>query len=173
MFAAGGTEEVLRGNQGMRTPQTVAIVGARTSPSTATQCRQGWQIAQEARHQLQNYNWPAALEACDRVLQQDPHHLGALEVKAQALWFAGQYDEVVKVTTQLLRLNPSEPGYRYTRGMANLSLGKFEESRRDFEYAISQSDNESFCAQVRDAMDSLAAWQLNRNGGCQPAVTIH
>jgi tetratricopeptide (TPR) repeat protein len=154
-------------------PQTAAMAGARTKPSTTSRCRQGWQIAQEARHQLQNYNWSASLEACDRVLQDDPHHLGALEVKAQALWFAGRYDAVVAVTTQLLRLNPSEPGYRYTRGMANLSRGKFEDSRRDFEYAISQSDNESFRSQVREAMDSLTAWQLNRNGGCQTAVTVH
>ncbi|MBX3096145.1 MAG: hypothetical protein KF812_04730 [Fimbriimonadaceae bacterium] len=135
--------------------------------------RYGWRVAQEARRQLQNYNWSAALASCNEILALDPDHLGALEVKAQALWFGGQYDGVVAVTTHLLRLNPSEPGYRYTRGMANLSRGHFQDSRRDFEYAINQSDNEGFRSQVRDAMDSLCAWQDSPQGRPTPVATVH
>ena len=107
---------------------------------------------------LQSFEWERALESCDRVLVQDPDHVGALEVKAQAQWYGGRYELVVQTTTKLLRLNPYEPGYRYTRGMANLSLGKVQEALHDFRSAEQQSNNPAFKAQVLEAIEATRAW---------------
>src|SRR5690348_11829950 len=71
-----------------------------------------------ARCMMQAYDWQGAVKTCQQTLRQDPDHLGALELLAQAQWFGGQFDAVISTTSRLLRLNPSEPGYRYTRGMA-------------------------------------------------------
>jgi hypothetical protein len=113
----------------------------------------------EARTMLTSYDWEGALEACRRVLDGDPDHVGALETMAQALWYGGQFVDVVRVTTRLLHLNPYEPGYRYTRGMASLSLGDLSSAAGDFRQAASQSNNPGFRAQVRSALEAVETWQ--------------
>ncbi|MBS1723959.1 MAG: hypothetical protein JSS66_13520 [Armatimonadetes bacterium] len=107
---------------------------------------------------MQAYDWQGAMEASQRMLSADPDHLGALEVLAQAQWFGGQYDAVVSTTSRLLRLNPSEPGYRYTRGMAHLSKGDLMLAYEDFTTAIAQSDNAEFRAQVSSSLNALERW---------------
>lgn len=112
-------------------------------------------MTRDAQSRLKKYDWMGALAQCEEVLAMDPLHLGALEVQAQALWFGARFPEVVTVTTRLLRLNPGEPGYRYTRGMAHLSMGNLSGARRDFEDAIAQSQDEQFRQQVREALEAL------------------
>lgn len=107
---------------------------------------------------LNSYDWQGALENCREVLQADPTHLGALEVLAQAQWFGGEYDAVIVTTGKLLRLNPHEPGYRYTRGMALLSKGDLLHAAEDFRRAMSQSDVPAFRAQVSEALDAVEIW---------------
>jgi len=115
-----------------------------------------------ARTMLHGYDWKGALESCREVLEHDPDHLGALEVSAQALWFAGRYEEVVNTTNRLLQLNPLEPGYRYTRGMALMSMGHLGRAVDDFRQAIAQSDNPRFILQVQNALLAIEQYQ---NGG--------
>jgi tetratricopeptide (TPR) repeat protein len=112
-----------------------------------------------ARTMLHGYDWKGALESCRKVLEHDPDHLGALEVSAQALWFAGRYDEVVLTTNRLLMLNPLEPGYRYTRGMALMSMGHLVRAADDFRQAITQSDNPRFILQVQNALTAIEEYQ--------------
>lgn len=88
----------------------------------------------------------------------DPDHLGALEVLAQAQWFGGEYEAVIRTTSRLLRLNPHEPGYRYTRGMALISKGDLLRAAEDFRRAIQQSNNAGFRAQVAEALDAVEMW---------------
>lgn len=107
---------------------------------------------------LQTYDWKGALESCREVLKQDPDHLGALEVSAQAQWYEGQYEEVVRTTNRLLKLNPLEPGYRYTRGMALMSMGQLSRASEDFRLAISQSDNPLFLQQVQNALLAIEGY---------------
>ncbi len=112
-----------------------------------------------ARAMLHGYDWKGALESCREVLEHDPNHLGALEVSAQALWFAGEYDEVVRTTNRLLQLNPLEPGYRYTRGMALMSMGQLSRAADDFRQAIIQSNNPRFILQVQHALTAIEQYQ--------------
>lgn len=112
----------------------------------------------ENRKMLQSYNWRGTLESCREVLQSDPDHLGALEMMAHALWLGGRFDEVISTTGRLLRLNPHEPGYRYTRGMAHLSKGNLYKAAEDFRTAMTQSKNPAFLAQVSSALDALEKW---------------
>lgn len=111
---------------------------------------------------MQAYDWQGAMETCQRMLSADPDHLGALETLAQAQWFGGQYDAVIGTTSRLLRLNPSEPGYRYTRGMAFLSNGDLIRAYEDFQTALSQSNNADFKAQVASSIDTLERWMVEK-----------
>lgn len=103
-------------------------------------------------------DWQSALETSERLLRTDPDHLGALETLAQAQWFAGHFDDVIATTTKLLKLNPSEPGYRYTRGMAHLSKGELSKASEDFRNAIVQSNNAEFREQVGCTLMALERW---------------
>jgi len=123
-----------------------------------------------ARTMLQAYDWQGALESCREVLDKDPDHLGALEVTAQALWYAGRYEEVVRTTNRLLKLNPLEPGYRYTRGMAHMSVGRLNDAARDFQQAIVQSNDPRFLAQVRSALFAIEEFQ---KGGLDMAARMN
>lgn len=105
-------------------------------------------------------DWQVALKSCERLLQSDPDHLGALETLAQAQWFSGHFDDVIATTTRLLKLNPSEPGYRYTRGMAHLSKGELARASEDFRNAISQSNNAEFREQVNCSLLALERWMM-------------
>jgi len=107
---------------------------------------------------LQSYNWRQAKEACLETLAKDPDHLGALETIAQAQWFGGEFEAVITTTTRLLKLNPHEPGYRYTRGMARLSQGDLGHAAEDFRRALSQSNNPTFREQVASSLDAVELW---------------
>lgn len=123
-----------------------------------------------ARTMLHSYDWKGALESCRKVLEHDPDHLGALEVSAQALWFVGKFDEVVATTNRLLMLNPLEPGYRYTRGMALMSMGHLVRAADDFRQAITQSDNPRFILQVQNALTAIEEYQ---RGGLDRIVRMN
>lgn len=107
---------------------------------------------------LHAYDWEGALKECREVLQRDPDHLGALETMAQALWQGGLYADVITTTTRLLRLNPHEPGYRYTRGMAHLSRGELYRAAEDFRTALGQSRDPRFRADVSSALNAVETW---------------
>ncbi len=117
-------------------------------------------------------DWKGTLESCKKVLEHDPEHIGALEISAQALWFEGRYDEVVKTTTRLLMLNPDEPGYRYTRGMALMSMGRLTQATNDFRQALAQSKDQRFLAQVRNALIVIEEFQSGWVGHRQRLETI-
>ena len=118
---------------------------------------------------LQSYDWQGALVTCEEVLRNDPEHLGALEVLAQAQWYGGQFAKVIDTTSRLLRLNPLEPGYRYTRGMAYVSRGDLLLAMDDFRCALRQSNNPEFRSQVMNSLDAVEAWteQLAVGGVCR------
>lgn len=116
---------------------------------------------------MHTIDWQGTLETCQRTLSTDPDHLGALETLAQAQWFSGQFDAVITTTSRLLRLNPSEPGYRYTRGMAHLSKGSLTQASEDFRTAIAQSNNADFREQVASSLHMLERWMA------EPTNTPH
>ncbi|MCW5937236.1 MAG: hypothetical protein KIT11_08020 [Fimbriimonadaceae bacterium] len=87
-----------------------------------------------------------------------------METLAQAQWFGGLYDAVIKTTSRLLQLNPLEPGYRYTRGMAYLSKGELTRAHADFQTALRQSRNKEFRVQVQQSLDALERWMVDSPG---------
>lgn len=111
---------------------------------------------------VQMEDWRAAIETSRRILQADPDNLGALETLARAEWFGGDYDAVISTTSRLLRLNPLEPGYRYTRGMAHLGKGELSRAYADFTTAIAQSGDEEFKAHVASSLDAVERWMSDR-----------
>lgn len=112
---------------------------------------------------LQSFDWRNAMDSCQEVLRTDPDHLGALETLAQAQWLGGAFSDVITTTTRLLQLNPHEPGYRYTRGMAHLSLGELHRAAEDFRRAMDQSNNPAFQAQVASSLDAVELWLEDRH----------
>lgn len=107
---------------------------------------------------VQSFDWQGAMEMCLEVLRDDPDHLGALETLVKAQWLAGQYREVIATAGHLLRLNPYEPGYRYTRGMALMSIGQLRRSAEDLELAYTQSKDATFKTQVASALAAVELW---------------
>jgi tetratricopeptide (TPR) repeat protein len=120
------------------------------------------QTSPGAEDMLQIEDWRAAIESSRRILQADPDNLGALETLARAEWFGGDYDAVIATTSRLLRLNPLEPGYRYTRGMAHLGKGELSRAYDDFTTAIAQSGDEEFKAHVASSLDAVERWMSDR-----------
>lgn len=114
---------------------------------------------------LQSFDWRGALETCQEVLRGDPDHVGALETLAHAQWLAGEFKSVVQTTTRLLSLNPHEPGYRYTRGMARLSQGDLVLASNDFRTALGQSKDPIFLSQVESALEAVEIWKEDRGYG--------
>lgn len=115
---------------------------------------------------MQSFDWRGALEMCHAVLQDDPDHLGALETLAKAQWLGGQYKEVIHTINHLLRLNPHEPGYRYTRGMAYMSMGQLRRSVDDLRLAFSQSKDLNFRSQVGSALEAVELWLSEEPSKC-------
>lgn len=142
----------------MRAPSTYAATRQETDGAVRRIGAKQERDDLAARIMMQAYDWQGAMESCQRLLSRDPDHLGALETLAQAQWFGGQFDAVIGTTSKLLKLNPSEPGYRYTRGMAFLSNGELWRAYEDFQTAIAQSNNAEFKAQVASSIDTVERW---------------
>lgn len=121
---------------------------------------------------VQSFDWRGAMEMCREVLQDDPDHLGALETLVKAQWLAGQYQDVIHTAGRLLRLNPYEPGYRYTRGMAYMSIGLLRRSAEDFELAYAQSRDAAFRSQVASALQAVELWLGDELPATTPQVTL-
>lgn len=151
---------MLREAQPQLVTTNVALINVGSAGNKTTGTIAGLHLTAEAHRLLRDSNWKAAIQTCQEVLAQDPKHLGALEVMAQAQWFAGDYEGVIESTTQLLHINPSEPGYRYTRGMAYLSKSLVSNARQDFLRAIGQSSDDSFCEQVTESLIALDSMTL-------------
>jgi tetratricopeptide (TPR) repeat protein len=93
-----------------------------------------------------------ALSTIDRVLADDPDHLGALELKARCEWQAGDHEAVVRTLRHLIALNPYEPGYHSLLGSALQCLGRYGEAARALERAAGAPGQEEMLADLR-------AWQ--------------
>lgn len=84
----------------------------------------------KAQAQLSKGNSSEAASLVRQVLEEDASQLGALELLSRALWASQDFAELERVTRQLIRLNPYEPGYFGLRGMALRALGRYGEATR-------------------------------------------
>ena len=75
----------------------------------------------------------AALLATDQILDRDPDHLGALEVRVRALWRLGDFPAVLRTLGRLAMLNPYEPGYFLMQGNSLRMLSRLPEARSAYE----------------------------------------
>ena len=98
----------------------------------------------------------AALLATEQILESDPDHLGALEVRVRALWRLGDFPAVLRTLRRLTALNPYEPGYFLMQGNSLGMLGRPVEARSAYQRCA-----EFACSPVREeALASIAEIDL-------------
>lgn len=103
--------------------------------------------------------WHEAIRLCRRILRLASDDLGTLEILAQLQWQVADCKGVLATTKRLLRLNPYEPGYLYLQGMAYQTLACYGDASRSFQRAASESGNDTFRIEVRQAISHLDTWQ--------------
>lgn len=59
------------------------------------------------------------------AVRRDPSNVALLELLARGLWAASRYEDVLQTTHSLIRLLPSEPGYRLLQAMCYQAMGRF------------------------------------------------
>lgn len=77
-------------------------------------------------------NAQEAVRTIQPVLDQDPTHVGALEILAKAQWSLNQHELVLATLSRLLQINPYEPGYHVLRGNSLRNLGRYGDAVRSF-----------------------------------------
>lgn len=64
-----------------------------------------------------------ALNCLAGVLEDDPDHLGALEILAQCQWKLRQFSQLSTTLAALIQIYPFEPGYHQLLAVAWMELG--------------------------------------------------
>lgn len=59
------------------------------------------------------------------AVRRDPRNVALLEGLARAQWACAHFEDVLQTTHSLIRLLPSEPGYRLLQAMAYQSMGRY------------------------------------------------
>lgn len=100
--------------------------------------------------------WPEAFAAAEEVLRADPQHLGALEVRAQAMLGLGQFEELFVELRTLVRMNPHEPAYEIWRASALQSMGKVSEAISALARGYSRTKDKSLKRKIVIELELLA-----------------
>jgi tetratricopeptide (TPR) repeat protein len=79
----------------------------------------------EAEEAFAASDWQTCASLSESVLQEDPEHVGALELLAKALWHGRQFETLMPVIARLVAANPFEPGYHALRGAALQEMGRY------------------------------------------------
>jgi len=127
-------------------------VSITTSEATLQKVSPTWCGPDLARRRL----WPKALEAAEEVLHSDPHHLGALEVRAQAYLGFGRFEELFVELRTLVRLNPHEPAYDIWRASALQSMGKMPEAMSALARGYSRTKDKTLKRKIVIELELLA-----------------
>ncbi len=88
-----------------------------------------------ARCSFQLGDFDVATDYAQRVLQQDPRHQEALELRANALLRARRYGEALETAKKWLAVAPDDGLAHLARGKILLALGRVVEARDSFERA--------------------------------------
>jgi len=110
---------------------------------------------QRAEINLSRETWRETTQVCQTVLARDRNHVGALELLAKAQWKGGQAAALIGTLTQLISLNPYEPGYHALKGAAHQSLGDFEIALACYGRAGGCGDVTALSVELADAQDRL------------------
>ncbi|AIE84995.1 hypothetical protein OP10G_1627 [Fimbriimonas ginsengisoli Gsoil 348] len=110
------------------------------------------QALRRAQMCLRDGDNAAAIVLTEKLLGDDPSHLGALEIQAKAQWKGGQYEPLLLTLQDLIRVNPYESGYHALRGAALQCLGRYGEATKAMERV---EDSPEAAARIRD----LQGWQ--------------
>ena len=85
---------------------------------------------------LAEKNWPAALAAADKGLQNDPEHVNCVNVRAMALVQLGRRDEAGATIGEALRQEPDNALTHANKGWALLHQGQPREALEHFREAL-------------------------------------
>lgn len=89
-----------------------------------------------AQAQLLATQVPASLDTLERILALNPQHLGALKVKARALYLAGRDGEAERTLTTASALAPADGEIRYDLGRIYYEQKRHREAAEQFRRAI-------------------------------------
>lgn len=76
------------------------------------------------------------IEASDRIIGIDPGYSAAFGLKAWGLLVSNHPGEALRSVDAGLAINPSNADFRALRGLINLSLGRYEQTKSDVQQAI-------------------------------------
>lgn len=93
-------------------------------PPERRTCAGGPSLA-ELTHLLERGEVAQAIRKGRSAVRRDPTNVALLEVLARAQWAGCRYEDVLQTTHSLIRLLPSEPGYRLLQAMAYQAMGRF------------------------------------------------
>jgi len=83
--------------------------------------------------------WEAVI-LCDRILETDPRHLPALELKSKSLWRQGEFEAALTTIKFAAQLNPFDPGYHFLIGDCLENLRRNGEALEAFERCRASTD---------------------------------
>jgi TolB-like protein len=73
-------------------------------------------------------SWSSSMETLDRVIREEPNHLGLMGVLAWNLQVAGYFNEALSITERWVELDPLSPSAHVNLFWARLSVGKTSEA---------------------------------------------
>ncbi|MGC2777605.1 MAG: tetratricopeptide repeat protein, partial [Bradyrhizobium sp.] len=84
---------------------------------------------------------PEAQALCQQILQDLPHHFGALHLLGVSERDCGRFDQAMLVLTRAVEVDPRSAAAQSDLGLSLFRLGRHEEARAHFERAIALQPN--------------------------------
>lgn len=132
-------------------------------------------LLDRAQAQLTSGKLKYCLRLTEKILASDADHVGALEVRAHALWAVRDYLQTVVVTDRLILLNPFEPGYYSLKGAALQGLSRYGEAIRAYRRGIElggESHAETSALFLQQCEESVLSDLLERDTAFREAYQI-
>lgn len=85
---------------------------------------------------LQNREWNRVLETLKPVLARNENHLGAWELKARALFGAGEYTQALHALSPILNASPNLPIAHFLAGLCHYRLGHLHLAETHFRTTV-------------------------------------
>jgi tetratricopeptide (TPR) repeat protein len=98
--------------------------------------RRAYAMMETAYAQAEEKKYAESIETLDRLLEDYPNYVEALNRRAAALWQVGEYSKSRRDCERALSINPNHYGAWQGLGVSQLQLGALEEACRSLEAAL-------------------------------------
>lgn len=99
-----------------------------------------------------------AISLCNQIIEADPDHLPAIELKVKSQWRLGLYEQALEGLAMAIRLNPHDPAYQFLRGDCYQNLLRYGDALDAYERCSATADSE-LAAQAQLRLRGLFEWQ--------------